>query len=99
VNSKSKAFVVPLVEMFVLSTSRPNVPAPESFMTTFLSRSLLSMSRTVKAFELVAETFRAHPNMPLALTDFAASRVNWGSKGANLAGLAEELDLGLVEMR
>jgi FkbH-like protein len=45
--------------------------------------------------EDVAETFRAHAKMPLALTDFAASRVNWQSKGVNLAELAEELDLGL----
>src|SRR5207237_8242669 len=45
--------------------------------------------------EDVAETFRAHPEMPLTLADFAASRVNWDSKGANLVSLAEELDLGL----
>jgi len=45
--------------------------------------------------EDVAETFRAHPEMPLRMGDFAASRVNWESKGANLVSLAEELDLGL----
>jgi FkbH-like protein len=33
--------------------------------------------------------------MPLGSEDFAARRVNWESKGANLAALAEELDLGL----
>ncbi|MBZ5724668.1 MAG: HAD-IIIC family phosphatase [Acidobacteriia bacterium] len=43
----------------------------------------------------VVETFRAHPEMPLALDDFAARRINWGSKGANLASLAGELGLGL----
>jgi FkbH-like protein len=43
----------------------------------------------------VAETFEAHPEMPLALGDFAARRVNWESKGANLAALADELGLGL----
>jgi FkbH-like protein len=45
--------------------------------------------------EDVVETFRAHPEMPLRISDFAASRVNWDSKGANLVSLAEELDLGL----
>jgi FkbH-like protein len=45
--------------------------------------------------EDVAETFRAHPDMPLDLGDFVASRINWESKGANLVSLAEELDLGL----
>ncbi|MEO8597259.1 MAG: HAD-IIIC family phosphatase [Candidatus Solibacter sp.] len=45
--------------------------------------------------EDVAATFRAHPGMPLALTDFAAQRVNWDSKAVNLAALADELELGL----
>lgn len=45
--------------------------------------------------EDVTETFRAHPEMPLRLEDFAARRVNWESKGANLASIAEELELGL----
>src|ERR1035441_5835732 len=43
--------------------------------------------------EDVAATFRAHPQMPLAPGDFVALRVNWDSKAANLASLAEELDL------
>jgi FkbH-like protein len=43
----------------------------------------------------VFETFRAHPEMPLSLNDFAARRIDWGSKSANLAELAEELGLGL----
>ncbi|HEY1493741.1 MAG TPA: HAD-IIIC family phosphatase [Candidatus Solibacter sp.] len=45
--------------------------------------------------EDVAATFAAHPEMPLRLEDFAAQRVNWDTKGANLASLADELDLGL----
>jgi FkbH-like protein len=45
--------------------------------------------------EDVAETFRAHPKMPLRWDDFSARRVNWEGKGANLRSLAEELDLGL----
>jgi FkbH-like protein len=45
--------------------------------------------------EDVIETFRAHPEMPLRLEDFAARRINWESKSANLAALARELDLGL----
>ena len=43
--------------------------------------------------EDVYETFRAHPEMPLALDHFAASRLNWEPKSANLRALAEELDL------
>jgi FkbH-like protein len=43
----------------------------------------------------VVETFEAHAEMPLRLEDFAARRVNWESKGANLAALADELGLGL----
>jgi FkbH-like protein len=45
--------------------------------------------------EDVVETFRAHPEMPLRLEDFAAQRLNWDSKAASLAALAEELGLGL----
>jgi FkbH-like protein len=45
--------------------------------------------------EDVVETFAAHPEMPLRLADFAARRVNWEPKSANLASLAEELDVGL----
>ena len=45
--------------------------------------------------EDVAATFRAHPEMPLAPGDFVARRINWDSKAANLASLAEELELGL----
>ena len=43
----------------------------------------------------VVETFAAHPEMPLRIEDFAARRINWESKGANLAALAGELGLGL----
>src|ERR1017187_7323346 len=45
--------------------------------------------------EDVAETFQAHPEMPLGLEDFVARRINWDSKSANLASLAAELELGL----
>jgi FkbH-like protein len=45
--------------------------------------------------EDVAETFRAHPEMPLRLEDFVARRVNWEAKSANLASIAEELGLNL----
>jgi FkbH-like protein len=45
--------------------------------------------------EDVTETFRAHPEMPLRLEDFVARRVNWESKSANLASIAEELGLNL----
>ncbi len=45
--------------------------------------------------EDVIETFRAHAEMPLRLEDFAAQRLNWESKAANLAALAQDLELGL----
>lgn len=43
----------------------------------------------------VFDTFRAHPEMPLALEHFTAWRLNWGPKSANLRELAEELNLAL----
>jgi FkbH-like protein len=45
--------------------------------------------------EDVHDTFRAHPEMPLAMHHFAASRLNWEPKSSNLRSLAEELNLGL----
>jgi FkbH-like protein len=45
--------------------------------------------------EDVLDTFRLHPGMLLHMDHFAAWRINWSSKPANLAALAEELDLGL----
>jgi FkbH-like protein len=45
--------------------------------------------------EDVEETFAAHPEMPLRLSDFALRRVNWEPKSANLNALAEDLELGL----
>jgi FkbH-like protein len=45
--------------------------------------------------EDVAETFRAHPEMPLRLEDFVARRVNWEPKSTNLASIAEELGVNL----
>jgi FkbH-like protein len=44
--------------------------------------------------EDVYETFRAHPEMPLRLKHFAATRLNWEPKSANLRSLADELGLG-----
>jgi FkbH-like protein len=45
--------------------------------------------------EDVLEVFRVHPEMPLGIDDFAAWRINWESKGINLASLAAELGIGL----
>jgi FkbH-like protein len=41
------------------------------------------------------EVFEKHPMMILSLDDFAAVKVNWQSKTANLLQLAKELNLGL----
>lgn len=46
-------------------------------------------------FEDVRETFDAHPEFPLRLEHFAAWRIDWNPKPANLASLAAELNVGL----
>ncbi len=43
----------------------------------------------------VFDTFRAHPEMPLALEHFTASRLSWGPKSGSLRSLAEELNISL----
>jgi FkbH-like protein len=42
----------------------------------------------------VWETFAAHPEFPLQPRHFAAWRLNWESKAANIVALAEELNFG-----
>jgi FkbH-like protein len=43
----------------------------------------------------VLDTFAAHPQMPLKLSDFVAWRINWEPKANNLVELASELSLGI----
>lgn len=43
----------------------------------------------------VEETFSSHPEFPLRLDDFAARKVNWDPKSANIVELSSELSLGL----
>lgn len=45
--------------------------------------------------EDVSDTFRSHPEFPLRLDLFTASRVNWEAKPGNLESMADELGLGL----
>ncbi|MBS1855861.1 MAG: HAD-IIIC family phosphatase [Acidobacteria bacterium] len=69
--------------------------ALQQFMAARRAEGMLLALCSKNNEEDVAETFRAHPDMPLQAGDFAASRVNWQSKGANLVELAGELGLGL----
>jgi len=41
------------------------------------------------------EAISKHPEMVLRPEDFAAWRINWNDKAANIAGLSEDLNLGL----
>lgn len=45
----------------------------------------------------VAELFDRR-TMPLALSDFAATRINWGRKSQNIASIAQELNVGVDAM-
>ncbi len=67
----------------------------QSFMRARRQEGMLLALCSKNNEEDVAATFEAHPEMPLRLADFAAQRVNWETKGANLASLADELDIGI----
>lgn len=41
------------------------------------------------------EAFAAYPDMAVRLDHFAARRINWSDKAANLAAIAEELNIGV----
>lgn len=43
----------------------------------------------------VEEVFKKRPDMPLKLSDFAATKINWDHKNINIKRLAQELNIGL----
>ncbi|MBI4876494.1 MAG: HAD-IIIC family phosphatase [Acidobacteria bacterium] len=73
--------------------------APRQALQEFMLRQheagLLLCLASKNNVEEVLETFRVHPEMPLRLQNFVSHRINWDSKGHNLRGLAEEMQLGL----
>jgi FkbH-like protein len=69
--------------------------ALQEFMLAQHARGMLLTLCSKNNVEDVLDTFRLHPEMPLRMDHFAAWRINWSSKPANLAALADELELGL----
>jgi FkbH-like protein len=61
-----------------------------------LSRRGVALGIVSKNTEAIAlEAIRSHPEMQLAIEDFAGWRINWNDKAQNLAELARDLNLGL----
>lgn len=61
-----------------------------------LSNTGVQLAVASKNEEAVAlETIHLHPEMVLRAQDFAAWRINWKDKAANISELAEELNIGL----
>ena len=73
----------------------PPRQALQEFMLAQHAQGMLLTLCSKNNVEDVLDTFRLHPEMPLRMEHFAAWRINWSSKPANLAALAEELELGL----
>lgn len=69
--------------------------ALQEFMAARRAEGMLLALCSKNNEEDASATFHAHPEFPLQWEDFAAARINWESKGRNLAQLAAELDLGL----
>ena len=69
--------------------------ALQEFMLAQHAQGMLLTLCSKNNVEDVLDTFRLHPEMPLRMDHFAAWRINWSSKPANLVALAEELELGL----
>jgi FkbH-like protein len=67
----------------------------QEFMLAQHAQGMLLTLCSKNNVEDVLDTFRLHPEMVLRMEHFAAWRINWSSKSANLAALAEELDLSL----
>ena len=73
----------------------PAQSALQKFMLRQHDSGMLLCLASKNNVEDVLETFRVHPEMPLRLEHFISHRINWDSKGHNLRGLADELQLGL----
>jgi FkbH-like protein len=73
----------------------PPRKALQEFMLAQHAQGMLLTLCSKNNVEDVLDTFRLHPEMALRMDHFAAWRINWSSKPANLAALAEELELGL----
>jgi len=73
----------------------PPRKALQEFMLAQQAAGMLLCLCSKNNVEDVLDTFRLHPEMPLRPDHFAAWRINWSSKPANLAALAEELELSL----
>jgi FkbH-like protein len=69
--------------------------ALQEFMLTQHAQGMLLTLCSKNNVEDVLDTFRLHPEMTLRMEHFAAWRINWSAKAANLAALAEDLELGL----
>jgi FkbH-like protein len=69
--------------------------ALQEFMLEKRLRGMLLALASKNNEEDVLETFRANPEMPLRPGHFAAWRINWEPKSANLVSLAQELGLSL----
>ena len=69
--------------------------ALQEFMLAQHAQGMLLTLCSKNNVEDVLDTFRLHPEMVLRMDHFAAWRINWSPKAANLAALAEELELGL----
>jgi FkbH-like protein len=69
--------------------------ALQEFMLAQQAQGVLLTLCSKNNVEDVLDTFRLHPEMVLRMDHFAAWRINWSPKAANLAALAEELELGL----
>jgi FkbH-like protein len=69
--------------------------ALQEFMLAQHAQGMLLTLCSKNNVEDVLDTFRLHPEMALRMDHLAAWRINWSSKPANLAALAEELELSL----
>jgi FkbH-like protein len=69
--------------------------AVQRFLKSRQQEGMLLCVCSKNAPEDVDEAFDAHPEMPLARSDFAVWRVNWQPKSENIQALAGDLSLGL----
>jgi FkbH-like protein len=65
-----------------------------NYLKALKNRGVILAVCSKNAPTLAREVFTQHPEMPLALDDFAAFRCNWEGKSSNLGEIAKELNIG-----
>ncbi len=66
----------------------------QQYLLSLFNRGVILAINSKNNYDDIREVFEKHPNMVLRENNFAAIKINWNDKIANMKALAEELNIG-----